>query len=216
VPQGCCHACIAFTIYMGGLAHRIRADKRTKGVVMPDRTVVVDVRYADDCAYVVQAPSFDRLVATIEQWAADTGMSLHEQKSVGQWWGRRRNDPTIWHPAQYGGDTTDGGAGPVDGGLQGRVMVLKSMAYSQIWYLGGMYDMPTQRAEQLRAIARHFFWKGRMPNGVTPGVEAKAYAVYTGVSDKDLASAGWWAGPVGPGAPAGSAVDTMGVPYATC
>ena len=242
VPQGCCHACIAFTIYMEGLAHRIRADKRIKGVVMPDRTVMVDVRYADDCAYTVQAPSFDRLVATIEQWAADTGMSLHEQKSVGQWWGRRRNDPTIWHPAQYGGDAMDGGAGPVDGGLQpgqrlswlavgdsvdvlgmkigyhvtdddvwgavarkmhiklmmwgrvrlslkGRVMVLKSMAYSQIWYLGGMYDMPIQRAEQLRAIARHFFWKGRMPNGVTPGAEAKAYAVYTGVSDKDLASA---------------------------
>jgi hypothetical protein len=33
----------AFRI-LEGLAHRIRADKRIKGVVMPDRTVMVDVR----------------------------------------------------------------------------------------------------------------------------------------------------------------------------
>ena len=88
--------------------------------------------------------------------------------------------------------------------LKGRVMVLKSMAYSQIWYLGGMYDMPIQRAEQLRAIARHFFWKGRMPNGVTPGAEAKAYAVYAGVSDKDLAmGVGYGGAPQGWRSPAG-------------
>ena len=32
----------------------------------------------------------------------------------------------------------------------GRVTVLKTMAYSQIWYLGSFYDMTTQRASQLR------------------------------------------------------------------
>jgi hypothetical protein len=68
-------------------------------VTMPDGTVMLDVRYADDCAYVVLAPSFNRLLSVIEQWAGETGMSLHEEKSVGQWWGRRRHDPTTWAAA---------------------------------------------------------------------------------------------------------------------
>jgi hypothetical protein len=31
-------------------------------------------------------------------------------------------------------------------------------AYSQIWHLGTVYDMSAQKAAQLRAIARHFFY----------------------------------------------------------
>ena len=76
---------------------------------------MLDVRYADDCAYVVQAPSFDRLLRAIEEWATDTGMTLHPRKSLGQFWGRRRMDTEIWHPRQYGGDDDAGGAGPNGG-----------------------------------------------------------------------------------------------------
>ena len=78
-----------------GLAHRLRADPHIKGIRMPDGSEMLDVRYADDCAYVVLSPSLDRLLAAIEQWAADTGMTLHPRKSLGQFWGRRREDPTI-------------------------------------------------------------------------------------------------------------------------
>ena len=241
VPQGCCHACVAFILYMEGLAHRLRADPEIRGLRMPDGSTMLDVRYADDCAYTVLAPSLHRLLAAIEVWTHETGMSLHEVKTTAGYWGRRRADPVVWHPRHYGTGGDVGGAGavgatpapgqrlswlPVGGALDilgmpigygvtdddvwgavarkmhvklmmwgrvrlsfsGRVTVIRSMAYSQIWYLGTVYDMSAQKAAQLRAIARHFFWRGTMPKGVTPGAPAAQYAVRSYVSDADLAA----------------------------
>ena len=49
---------------------------------MPDGTVMLDVRYADDCAYVVLAPSFDRLLTVtvtceVRRWLAQLTRRRH-------------------------------------------------------------------------------------------------------------------------------------------
>ena len=62
VPQGCCHACQAFLIFIEGLAHRIRSDRRVRGLAMPDGTELLDVRYADDCQYVVMTACLETLL----------------------------------------------------------------------------------------------------------------------------------------------------------
>eukprot|EP01046_Picozoa_sp_COSAG06_P014777 COSAG06_NODE_926_length_11497_cov_60.540216_6_plen_303_part_00 len=112
VPQGCCHACQAFLIFIEGLAHRIRGNVAIRGLEMPDGSVLLDVRYADDCQYVVHADTLETLLDVIDGWADEVGMKLNETKTEAAWWGRRRDDTTPWHPSQYGGQSAARGGKP--------------------------------------------------------------------------------------------------------
>jgi hypothetical protein len=72
-------------------------------------------------------------------------------------------------------------------GYQGRVMVLKTMAFSTAFYLGTLWDAPKMHAAKIRAMTRYFFWKGRMPAGITAKSRAGAYKCGTPVADEWLA-----------------------------
>ena len=53
----------------------------------------------------------------------------------------------------------------------GRVTVLKTMAYSQIWYLGSFYDMTTQRASQPAGSHPRAAATGRSMPRAAPGMQ---------------------------------------------
>ena len=329
VPQGCCHACQAFLIFIEGLAHRIRNTADIVGIPMPDGSTLLSVRYADDCQYVVQTSSLEALLDIIDGWCGEVGMKLHPTKTEAAFWGRRRRDTDVWHPDQYthdGNDTrqqqlmldadpkhfinmkvyrafdgvTNAGTilstdkdittgrtlwsaqyddgyvtdlehaemvnyvikcidgrepghkhqkpaprrggrhtdtvydatqhrvtwlapdtsihvlgmdvgyavtsasvwtgiarkiharlamwGRVRLGFRTRVLVIKTMAYSLVWYLGSLWECPPQIRAIIKAAATYFFWKGRMPQGVMPGDPVSAYRCGTPVGAQWLAA----------------------------
>jgi len=65
-------------------------------------------------------------------------------------------------------------------------MVLKTMAFSTAFYLGTLWDAPASHAAKIRAMTRYFFWKGRMPAGITAKSRAGAYKCGTPVADEWL------------------------------
>ena len=82
--------------------------------------------------------------------------------------------------------------------LHARVMVLKTMAYSTVWYLGSLWDCPDDIVNLLQQISRYYFWKGRMPIGIVPGENKTDYTCAQGVAaiwlahDKTDGGVGFW------------------------
>jgi hypothetical protein len=67
-------------------------------------------------------------------------------------------------------------------------MVIKTIAYSAVWYLGSLWDCPPDVAKMLRSMARHFFWKGWMPKGVMHGAPLSAYSCNTPIRSQWVAA----------------------------
>ena len=73
-------------------------------------------------------------------------------------------------------------------GFRTRVLVIKTMAYSLVWYLGSLWECPPKIRAVIKAAATYFFWKGRMPQGVMPGDPVSAYRCGTPVGAHWLAA----------------------------